>query len=88
MRYIILPIEDAQVVFSAEELETMRKSVDGKEVIAHEETLLKKREQLGFSTLPSEETGQVEWTYPVYIHGSGELGELLASPGWTSPETE
>ena len=54
MRYIVLPIEDALVVFSTEELETMRKSLDGKKVIVHEGILLRKREQLGFSTLPSE----------------------------------
>lgn len=81
MRYIVLPIEDALVVFSTEELESMRKSLDGKKVIVHEGILLRKREQLGFSTLPSE-TGEMEWTYPVYEYNSKGLNDLLSSEEW------
>lgn len=43
MKYVVMPIEDAQVVFTEEELSTMRKSVDNTEVIVHEEILLVRR---------------------------------------------
>ena len=83
MRYIVMPIEDAQVVFTEEELSTMRKSIDNTEVIVHENILIDKRNQLGLSTLPSEETGTFEWTYPVYEYNSNILNELLNSNKWT-----
>lgn len=82
MRYIVVPIEDVQALFSAEELEHARKSLDGSEMIVHEETLLRRREKLGLMTLPINQDGQVEWTYPVYEHGSPELEGLLGSEGW------
>lgn len=60
----------------------MRKNVEETEVIVHENILIDKRNALGFSTLPSEETGQIEWTYPVYEHNSQELNNLLNSKNW------
>lgn len=77
-----MPIEDAQVVFTEEELSTMRKSVDNTEVIVHEETLIRKRNSMGLTTLPSEDTGIIEWTYPVYENNSESLNNLLASNEW------
>lgn len=82
MRYIVMPIEDAQVVFTEEELSTMRKSVDNTEVIVHEETLIRKRNSMGLTTLPSEDTGIIEWTYPIYDYNSSELDTLLSSDKW------
>lgn len=82
MRYIVMPIEDAKAVFSDKELETMRKNIDNTEVIAHEEILVAKREAMGMAVLPSEETGQIEWTYPVYLSNDVALTELLASSAW------
>lgn len=41
---------------------------------------------MGLQTLPSEDTGVVEWTYPVYEHGSPELAALLASEQWDTAE--
>lgn len=82
MRFIIIPIEDAKMVFTEEELPTMRKSLDGTKVIAHEEILVRKRNALGLTTLPSEETGVIEWTYPVYNYKSEELNTLLNSDEW------
>lgn len=82
MRFIIVPIEDMKVIFTEQELSTMRKSVDGTKVIVHEEVLLNKRNTLGLSTLPSEDTGIVEWTYPTYIYKSNELNNLLNSEEW------
>lgn len=86
MRYIVMPIEDAQVVFTDNELSTMRKSVDGTEVIVHEEILVRKRNQMGLTTLLSEETGAIEWTYPVYEYNSVELNNLLQSEAWSNNE--
>lgn len=86
MRYVILPIEDAQVVFTNDELSTMRKSIDEKEVIVHEEIIIRKRDQIGLTTLISEETGVIEWTYPVYEYNSNELNNLLSSEAWTNNE--
>lgn len=60
MRFIIVPIEDMKVMFTEQELSTMRKSIDGTKVIVHEEVLINKRNTLGFSTLPSEDTGIIE----------------------------
>ena len=82
MRFIIIPIEDAKTVFTEEELSTMRKSLDGTKAIAHEEILVRKRNALGLTTLPSEETGVIEWTYPVYNYKSEELNTLLNSDEW------
>lgn len=78
-----MPIEDAQVVFTEEELNHKRKSVDGTQAIVHEEELLRKRGSLGVQTLPSGDGGAAEWPYPVYEHGSAELAELLSSPQWS-----
>lgn len=64
MRFIIIPITDAKIVFTEKELETMRKSIDNTKVIIHEEILVAKRKAMGMAVLPSEETGQIEWTYP------------------------
>ena len=82
MRFIIIPIEDAKTVFTEEELSTMRKSLDGTKVIAHEEILVRKRNALGLTTLPSDETGVIEWTYPVYNYKSEEFDTLLNSDEW------
>lgn len=82
MRFIVIPIEDAKMVFTEEELSTMRKSLDKTKVIAHEEILVKKRNAMGLTTLPSEETGVIEWTYPVYNYNSEELDTLLSSDEW------
>lgn len=86
MRYIIIPIEDAKVVMTADEIDHARKSTDGTLVIVHEEILVRKRNALGLATLSSEETGVIEWTYPVYEYKSKELNELLASKEWTAEE--
>ena len=83
MRYYVMPIEDAQVVFTEEELNHKRKSVGGTQAIVHEEELLRKRGSLGVQTLPSGDGGAAEWPYPVYGHGSAELAELLSSPQWS-----
>lgn len=83
MKYIVLPIEDAKVVFSEEELNTIRKNVTDTEVLVHEEILLRKREQLGMSTLPINEDGTFQWTYPVYEYNTIELNNLLSSEEWT-----
>lgn len=82
MRFIVIPIEDAKVVFTEEELSTMRQSLDKTKVIAHEEILVKKRNAMGLATLPSEETGVIEWTYPVYDYKSEKLDTLLSSDEW------
>lgn len=79
MRFIIVPIKDMKVMFTEQELSTMRKSIDGTKVIVHEEVLIDKRNALDFSTLPSEDTGIIEWTYPTYIYNSNELNNLLNS---------
>lgn len=81
MRYIVVPIEDAQIVFTQDELDHALKSVDGSEVLVHEETLLRKRKAMGFAVLDGAD-GDVEWTYPVYEYGSEELDELLGSNEW------
>ena len=86
MRYIVMPIEDALVVFTEEELSTMRKSVDNTEVIVHEETLIRKRNSMGLTTLPSEDTGIIEWTYPIYDYNSSELDTLLSSDKWLTKD--
>ena len=86
MRFIILPIEEAAEVFTPEELEYARKSVDGTQVIMHEEILLQRKTELGFMTLP--ESGVAEWTYPVYDYASEELNTLLDSESWSSEQPE
>lgn len=88
MKYIVIPIEDAKIVFTDEELSTMRKSVDGTEVIVHENILVDKRNAMGLTTLPSGDTGTFEWTYPVYEFNSKELNNLLSSETWTSKEEQ
>lgn len=82
MKFIVLPISDARIVFSEDELSHMRKNVDETEVIAHEEILVEKRNAMGLTTLQSEDTGQIEWTYPVYEYNSEELNNLLNSKNW------
>lgn len=82
MRFIIVPIEDMKVMFTEQELSTMRKSIDGTKVIVHEEVLINKRNILGLSTLPSEDIGIIEWTYPTYTYNSNELNNLLNSKEW------
>lgn len=86
MKYIVLPIEDAQIVFSEQELSTMRKNIANTEVLVHEEILLRKREQLGMSTLPINEDGTFQWTYPVYEYNTEQLNNLLSSEEWTKNE--
>lgn len=86
MKFIVLPIEDAKIIFSEQELETHRKSIDGSKVIVHEETLIEKQEAMGMSLLLSEETGQIEWTYPNYEYNTDELNSLLESDEWSSKE--
>lgn len=82
MRFITMPIDDAKLIFSEDELSHMRKNIDETEVIVHENILVNKRNNLGLTTLPSEETGQFEWTYPVYEYNSSELNNLLNSEKW------
>lgn len=86
MKFIVLPIEDAKLIFSEKELETHRKSVDGAEIIVHEETLTEKQEAMGMTILPGEETGQIEWTYPNYEYNSDELNSILDSDKWNKEE--
>lgn len=90
MRYVVVPIDDVRGLFTADELGHARKDNGGTRMIVHEETLLKKREQLGLMTLPmDEETGLTEWTYPVYEYNSESLNNLLASNEWAmQDETE
>lgn len=83
MKYLVIPVEDARAAgFSEEEISHMRRSADGTQAIVHEETLLRRRAAMGLQTLPSDDTGVVEWTYPVYEHGSPELDALLSSGQW------
>jgi hypothetical protein len=86
MKFIILPIEDAKIIFSEKELETHRKSIDGNEVIVHEETLLEKRKTLEFRELPTDTDGTIQWTYPSYEYNTDELNNLLESDEWSSKE--
>ena len=86
MIYIVMPIEDAKLVFTEEELSTMRKSLDNASILVHEEILIKKRTEMGLVTLPSEDTGLIEWTYPTYVYNSIELNELLNSNNWSKKE--
>ena len=72
MKYIVLPIEDAKIVFSEEELNTMRRNVADTEVLVHEEILLRRREALGMSTLPINE------------YNTEELNNLLVSKEWNN----
>lgn len=79
-----MPISDAKLVFTDNELAHMRKNIEETEVIVHEDILLQKRSLLGLATLPSEDTGQIEWTYPVYEYGSEGLNMLLCGSSWNS----
>ena len=45
-----------------------------------------KRNALGLATLPSEDAGQIEWTYPNYEYNTKELNNLLNSSEWASNE--
>ena len=54
MNFIIIPLADAAEVFTSDELEAARKSIDGKEVIVHEEILLQKKVERGLMTLPTD----------------------------------
>ena len=83
MRFIIVPIEDMKVMFTEQELSTMKKSIDGTKVIVHEEILIDKRNQLGLSTLPTDNNGNIEWTYSVYKYETAALNDLLSSDDWT-----
>ena len=85
MNFIIIPLADAAEVFTNDELEAARKSIDGKEVIVHEEILLQKKVERGLMTLPTD-SEPVVWTYPVYAYNSKELDTLLDSDKWTSKE--
>lgn len=84
MKYIVLPINDMKQLYSDKELETMRKSIDGTQVIVHEELLLEKRKQLGLAELPVDGNGAIQWTYPNYEYESRELNDLLESEAWQS----
>lgn len=64
----------------------MRKSIDGTKVIVHEEILINKRNARGLVTLPAEDTGVIEWTYPIYNYNTTELTALLSSDEWSSKE--
>ena len=86
MKFIVLPLEDAKLIFTEKELETHRKSIDGTEVIVHEETLLEKRQALGMSVLPTDENEVIQWTYPNYEYNTDELNTLLESDKWSSKE--
>ena len=86
MKFIVLPLEDAKLIFTEKELETHRKSIDGTEVIVHEETLLEKRQALGMSILPTDENGVIQWTYPNYEYNTDELNTLHESDKWSSKE--
>ena len=88
MKFIVLPLEDAKLIFTEKELETHRKSIDGTEVIVHEETLLEKRQALGMSILPTDENGVIQWTYPNYEYNTDELNTLHESDKWSSKEEE
>lgn len=87
MIYVVIPTEELAALFTEEEIGRMRKSNDGKSAIAHEEVLMRKREALGVMTMPiNQETGRMEWPYPTYEHGSGELDSLLSSEEWKGEE--
>lgn len=86
MKFIILPLTDAKIIFSEKELETHRKSIDGSQVIVHEETLIEKRQALGLGELPTDTDGTIQWTYPNYEYNTDELNSLLESDEWSSKE--
>lgn len=86
MKFIVLPITDAKIMFSEKELETHRKSIDGTQVIFHEETLLKKRKMLELAELSADENGVIQWPYLNYEYESKELNDLLESDKWSSKE--
>ena len=81
MKYIVIPIEDAQIVMTQDELDHARKSVDGSKVLVHEETLVRKRNTMGLVTLPAD-NGDFEWTYPMYEYESKDLNDLLSGSEW------
>lgn len=86
MKFIVLPIEDAKLIFTEKELETHRKSIDGSEIIVHEETLLEKRKILEFREFPTDTDGIIQWTYPNYEYNTDELNTLLESDKWSNKD--
>lgn len=82
MKFIVLPISDAQLIFTEDELKTIRKNVEGTEAIVHEEILIDKRTAMGMSVL-SNDQGEFEWVYPTYQYNSEELNSLLQSSDWS-----
>lgn len=40
----------------------------------------------GMNILPSEITGEIEWTYPNYNYNTDELNNLLNSDKWSNKE--
>lgn len=82
MKFIVLPMDDAKFIFTEEELSTMRQNVYGTEIIVHEETLIRKRDSMGMSVLPTNDSDNIVWTYPVYEYGTKELAELISSERW------
>lgn len=83
MRFVILPVEDAEVVVPQDVMAHVRKSVDGTKVLMHENLLLQYRETMGFPTLEDPDTGEIQWTYPVYNYGDDVFADLLGGPEWT-----
>lgn len=86
MRFVILPVEDAEVVVPQDVMAHVRKSVDGTKVLMHENLLLQYRENRGLSTLEDPDTGEIQWTYPVYNYGDEDFANLLGSSEWTEIE--
>lgn len=85
MKFIILPISDAQLIFTEDELSHVRKNNDGSQVIVHEEILIDKRTAMGMSVL-SNDQGEFEWIYPTYQYNSEELNSLLQSSDWSKQD--
>lgn len=83
MRFVILPVEEAELVVPQDVMAHARKSVDGTKVLMHENLLLQYRENRGLSTLEDPETGEIQWTYPVYNYGDENFANLLGGPEWT-----
>lgn len=48
--------------------------------------LFKTPSSINNAYLPSEETGQIEWTYPNYEYNSDELNSILDSDKWNKEE--
>lgn len=84
MVYVILPVEDAQLIFTTDELSHLRHNSANTEVIVHEQILLDKRSQLGLATLSTNDDGTIQWTYPTYNYNTPALNDLLNSSDWTT----